>query len=138
MKRYSDEEILSAENFWNDQWERLRPVESAGATWQTPWLDASFHDGNPVFSSWSADLRRGIRVLHERDSSAKAHWFDRFGERGSPDEVAELVVAYDARSADAQLVARLIERWIADGSVTVSEPSDQHESAWFGGHRRAA
>lgn len=102
---------------WRALWERLAPVRRQVDEWQTPWLDESWKDGNPMFSAWSPKVRRGIRILQHPDTKGFVVWRDRFGE-GSQ-RVDEVVISCERNPESMSKVARLIESWLHHADATV-------------------
>lgn len=111
---------------WHDMWGRLDALIRQLDGWTTPWLDESWRDGNPIFSAWSAKLRRGFRVVLHDDPEVFVTWRDSFGKRGSPGAVDELVISC-APTEQALWRAETIARAWLGGEARVA--ADEHDLA---------
>lgn len=116
-------DYATAERYWLDLWSNLNPHEVEARGWKAGWITTTFadgtpmRDGNPIFSAISEKEGRAIRVIQFAPQEASTE-FDYWlgihgaGNLGSPDAIAELVIACalsDQAAATAQL---LMNAWI--------------------------
>jgi hypothetical protein len=115
-------EYQQAEAMWRNQWDAL--VRSVGQekTWQTPWLNTNFAngepfcDGNPIFSAVCLSRRLGVCVVQAEpgdDSSEFTSWTDTFG-AGEADPIKELVIHCVLSDENLRSAAELMKNWIVN------------------------
>jgi hypothetical protein len=126
---------------WLDLWMKTDEAARKSKGWQHPWMISRFangvelRDGNPVFSAWSPQLRKGLRIIqHEptRPECELSFWIDDCGE--GEDFVQELVVAC-ALSDEASILAfSLINSWVL-GDIDVNDSGGPMEGLVAGRKR---
>jgi tetratricopeptide (TPR) repeat protein len=112
---------------WLTLWSGLPSPARAG--WETPWVDESWRDGNPIFSAWSPALRKGIRIIqHEGDEENFVFWSNTFGgASGSPGTVDELVISCAQTPGTMGRARELVVRWLADAAMPPAFVQDRPE-----------
>lgn len=112
---------------WHDLWMKTDEVARKCHCWKQPWMATQFvngaeiRDGNPIFSAWSPQVRKGVRVIqHEptRDDCELSFWFDEWGE--GEDLVQELVIACALSNEASILAFSLINSWVL-GDIGVND-----------------
>jgi hypothetical protein len=118
-------EYSLAEQYWRDLWAQLPSFDRLG--WKTPWLQSD-GDGNPIFSAFSPDRKKAIRVVQFEpvtDELDFGCYTDRIG-GGLSDRnaIQELVIACSL-SREAEFYSRrLISAWLT-GDIELSKVSEQ-------------
>jgi hypothetical protein len=114
-----DREYSLSEEHWIRLWEQIDPQIRAAHGWQHPWfapLSRSLSEGNPIFSSVSPILRRGIRVIQHELTQPGLEiqaWRDFFGGNSSdPDRIEELVISCALSDGASEVALSLIEPWV--------------------------
>lgn len=100
---------------WDALWSSIDPFARGLHEWTTPWLDASMHDGNPIFSAQSAPLRRGVRIIQHGDAAIFAVWRNTFA-KGSSEAIDELVIDCALTDEHVARARELVSQWLADGA----------------------
>lgn len=118
---------------WTKLWEATDMFARDIAEWQSPWLDSSLRDGNPIFSAWSRPHKRGLRVIQHDDPETFVVWRDTFA-RGTADAVDELVIDTSLTAEHLELARDLIVDWLrgeatSPGIVRVRPPLEVHYRA---------
>jgi hypothetical protein len=114
---------------WRDTWDAANPLLRARDHWTAPWVDESWHDGNPIFSAWSPKLRRGIRIVQGAEPGFLAYQ-DTFGAKGSTEEVRELVIACGLDEEAVWCFEDLLGEWLRGSTITLRyEPPELAEAA---------
>lgn len=124
------EQYAKATDWWVQLWEGIDPPLRAQNGWIQPWMlgdwqrHAVFRDGNPIFSAYSSQKQRGIRVIQHAPTTDAVEfdaYFDTFGGAPSdPDAIFELVISC-ALSEEVRDMARARMRvWISDSVEEVS------------------
>jgi hypothetical protein len=124
-------EYAGAVDYWVGLWEKVEPSWRERTGWQQPWLFSGwqehpeFMDGNPMFSAWSPQERKGIRVIQYAPTSEDLEfdfWLDTFGGApGDPDSIQTLVIACALSDEAAQLALEEIGRWVR-GTIDIDYP----------------
>jgi len=123
----------AVQRFWSGLWNEI--LEGLGVVpgqWEQPWVGnrladgSELRDGNPIFSAYSPELARGLRVIQhepEEQEMELVWWLDSSaGDDGG--NVEELVISC-AMSEEAEKVARsLIKSWVSTGAVGVGEAKE--------------
>jgi hypothetical protein len=106
--------------FWEKLWQSIDAFARELRGWTSPWLDTSMHDGNPIFSAWSEQLRRGFRVIQHDDPATFVVWRDTFA-KGQPEAVDQLVIDCSLTDEHGARARRMIAEWIR-GDVHQARP----------------
>lgn len=116
--------------FWRSIWEDAQSQH--GLEWQVPWLSeppAALQDGNPIFTAWSPQLRRAVRVIQRTPISGipdLSYWLDVFGgELHEPDAVEELVVSCAPAVELVPELSAVLSDWISGRPLSVSIEAPQ-------------
>ena len=127
MVQHIDKDFLTdvkqyrhAEQYWEELWSRLVTRAAAAQQGRHPWLGSPLLDGNPMFSSVSADLRRGVHVIQHAPTAEDVElvwWLDRFGEEGIDEGVDQLVISCALSREAAEQAAELMWSWVTRGQV---------------------
>lgn len=107
---------------WEDLWSSTDAFLREFGGWATPWLDQSWRDGNPIFSAWSRQLRRGFRVIQHDDPQQFVVWRNAFAGKDSPDRVDELVVSCALTDATVTRVAEILREWLTVNGLVDAGP----------------
>jgi len=120
-----DRSYNEAVRYWEDLWLKTDEVSRKLGGWKYPWMSRQFvdgteiRDGNPIFSAWSPQLRKGLRVIQyepTKDSCELSFWLDDCGENA--DCVQELVVACGLSDESSILAFTLMSSWVL-GEISV-------------------
>jgi hypothetical protein len=121
-------EYARAEQYWVSLWNRIDPQSRDLSGWRQPWLRhgrverAALLDGNPIFSAYAPEHRKGIRIIQHPATTTDLEfewWMDTFGDpAGDPNSVEELVIACALSEEAAAMAAELLSSWVR-GSVVV-------------------
>lgn len=109
---WKPEEYKHLRDTWREVFDRVR--SRAGAEgWETPWVDESLPDGNPILSAWSASKRIAFRVLLHRDATCGFEIRSSEFAKGTPYSVTELVLSGSNGQDFRQYVEHHLTEWIA-------------------------
>jgi hypothetical protein len=120
----------AAQDYWRNLWLKTAPGARVYDQWQEPWMTEipSLQDGNPIFSAWSPQLRKGIRVIQDPPTSEKPEIQVRLDTFGGPitdpGSIRELVIACALSTETAAIALSLMDAWMA-GGITISFPEEQ-------------
>jgi len=100
-----------SEDAWRALWHSVDSLKREADGWESPWVDGSWKDGNPIFSAWSPKRRVGLRIIqHDNPQSGITVWRNTFGERGTSDAVDELVISCALTETNRLKVQQLMQR----------------------------
>lgn len=120
-KTYAD-----AKQFWESLCQKILSETGLETSWQIPWMDNAFLDGNPIFSAVSKRNHRGVRIVQEVPGEADDldldWWLEYVGEKTSPDAIQELVIACCPSRSNITEIERLLREWVEKGIATPSTP----------------
>jgi hypothetical protein len=116
------QKYAEAESYWKRVWERVLAISTFEEPWESPWLNQSCADGNPIFSAWSPRTRRGVSIIQEAPGEPGDRdldwWLDYFGDKDSPGAVQQLVIACCPSRQNTFRVERLLRQWFEEGQIT--------------------
>jgi hypothetical protein len=125
----SPKDYIAAEAYWSV----LLQQDDLRRQWRTPWLKQSadeFRDGNPIFSAWSPELRKAVRVIQYRSSPNApdfACWLDQFGGAEKEASLRELVIACSLSKHAVMRAREMIREWVQPMPRTVVEEAPRQE-----------
>lgn len=111
------------ERYWTDLWEKID--SDLRTKWKQPWfqpLPPSIGEGNPIFSSVSLLLRRGIRIIQSQPTEKGLEFVaypDTFG--GSifdPYAIHELVISCALSDEAARIALSLMLPWVEGKAIS--------------------
>jgi hypothetical protein len=117
------EEYGQAVDYWVKLWEDVDADLREQFGWKHPWMVSDwrthdvFMDGNPIFSAYSPQVQKGIRVIqhppHTFDEIEFDMWLDTFGGPSSdPNAIRELVICCALSEEAAGRAYELIREWV--------------------------
>ncbi|MCI0460548.1 MAG: hypothetical protein L0Z62_26640 [Gemmataceae bacterium] len=119
-------EYQASTQYWERLWEDVDRYARVRDGWHTPWLstgDPSIQDGNPIFSAFSEQVRRGIRIIQYPPTTDQVEfdwWLDSFGgTMTDPESIRELVIACALSVEAGQKAANLMNQWVTNAKITV-------------------
>jgi hypothetical protein len=128
-----------SEEFWRHLWDRVDKSARDNFGWVQPWfqpLPRELAEGNPIFSSVSKQLRRGIRVIQHEPTENEVEiqaWLDSFGGTHDSSRIDELVISCALSNVSAEMALGLMIPWVQGKSPTLghdrSEPDLGLEAA---------
>jgi len=115
-------EYRGAVQHWEDLWRKIDVRARTRGAWRSPWLSTKavdgtdFADGNPIFSAYSPDQKKAIRVIQfppTTDRLQLDYWLDSFGgEVGGPQTTTELVISCALSDSASALAFSLMSAWV--------------------------
>lgn len=113
-----------SEDYWAESWRRLDRIDREFYHWTSPWLGTgspAIKDGNPIFSAYSPDLARGVRIVQQEPLDDRLDiqaYLDSFGgDFDDPDSIRELVIACALSEEAAKIALDLMGPWVGGGAV---------------------
>ena len=118
-------EYALSERYWQDLFRAITREEGVTHDWHDPWLNTtfadgtSFADGNPIFSAWTPNRGRGVRIIqldpvNVGTDLSFSSWEDAFGE--GDDTILELVICCVLSDENALQASRYIRQWVTSVS----------------------
>jgi len=117
----SSEEYSALRDFWRSHvWNAA--LEFSNADWSTPWLaelDRTLEAGNPIFSAWTRDRSRGLKVVQlppEEGGDELSRWVEWFGgDAHDPAALRTLVIVCVLTDSNVMRIRKWIEEWVEVG-----------------------
>ena len=121
-----DERVYAqTERYWLDLWNGVDPQDRDDNGWKQPWfqpLPPGLSEGNPIFSAFSPNLKRGIRILQSEPTEKGIEFYaypDTFGGTiFDPAAIHELVISCALSDIVSHLAMSLIHPWVAGKSIS--------------------
>jgi hypothetical protein len=111
-----------AEYWVREVWEQIDPYARSAFAWRQPWAEVDWEkhevlrDGNPIFSAYSAQEQKAIRVIQHPPTSPDIEfemWLDTFGGPSSDaDAIQELVISCALSEEVREQAYRRIKQWV--------------------------
>jgi hypothetical protein len=106
----------AAQQYWEAMWAQLLLQTRSKADWEIHWMKNPLANGNPIFTSRSRTLRRGVRIIQEEpgeDINIDLDWWiDDFGDKDDREQIQELVIACCPSVENASPIEQLLKDWL--------------------------
>lgn len=99
-----------AVDYWKNLWQDFQSPKKESDGWSSPWMKEDA-DGNPIFTAYSLQKRKGIRIIQCLFDDDINWWLDTFG---AEDPINELVISCNLSKNNIEFAKILMSQWIED------------------------